>query len=326
MTEQQPTQPDAVEAGTPGPDDRQAIDKATIDATQRHRADGAELAAAIRALTRGDKPDPEGILDGALVHGPDGKGPIRDNDPSCYLSSCLCGDRFRGVSPGEALALLRAHVFERQAARFNNQLTRLTNFLVEYLPDELDRGERPESAVDITIRLLEQFIANPNGRLEPVVRRAIAALDGDIDVGDDADDPKDLIRAVKVTLKTALMLPPRPGGGREPIFESDDIAVVRFDRDRFRVDYESACRTIAEMYTAATGQQGLCPVRGVVEDVQEVRNKLDACQQALAVALSHRCGDTTVHLVPGMPRLQDLVRDTVQIMIAAAGDGADQIG
>lgn len=338
MTDEQPTQPDAAPATddssteswltpaadeqpgtiTLGTDDRQVIDKAAVDAA-RHYYDttdtGAELAAAIEAGVGVDERD---IPDGGAVHGQDGAEPAHDGDPDSWISSCLCGEPFRGATPAEANALRRAHVFERKAAQVNNQLARLTNFIVDNVPDELGRGEQPENAVDVSIRLLEQFIAHPNGRMEPVVRRAIADLDGATDLQECADDdPRELLLAVKVFLKTALMLPPRPGGGAEPVYESDDISLVRFDRDRFRVDHDSACRTIAEMYVAATGRQGLGPIRGVVEDVQDVRSKLDACQQALTIALSHRCGDNAAILEPGTllyARLHGLVRDTVQAM------------
>lgn len=54
-------------------------------------------------------------------------------------------------------------------------------------------------------------------------------------------------------------------------------ALVR-DRERSREDYEHACQTIARMHEAATGVTGAAPRRGVVEDVQDLR---DECTRLL---------------------------------------------
>ncbi|MGC5343666.1 hypothetical protein [Streptomyces sp. DT171] len=43
------------------------------------------------------------------------------------------------------------------------------------------------------------------------------------------------------------------------------------DAERFKADHEAACRTIADMHEAATGRTGMGPIRGVVEDVADVR-------------------------------------------------------
>lgn len=54
-------------------------------------------------------------------------------------------------------------------------------------------------------------------------------------------------------------------------------ALVR-DRQTLREDYERACQTIARMHEAATGVTGAAPRRGVVEDVQDLR---DECTKLL---------------------------------------------
>ncbi|MFD3902991.1 hypothetical protein HXS80_20595 [Streptomyces sp. CB04723] len=43
------------------------------------------------------------------------------------------------------------------------------------------------------------------------------------------------------------------------------------DAERFKADHEAACRTVALMHEAATGRTGMGPIRGVVEDVADVR-------------------------------------------------------
>src|SRR5690606_255999 len=43
------------------------------------------------------------------------------------------------------------------------------------------------------------------------------------------------------------------------------------EAERFKADYLKACQTIAAMHEAATGRTGEGPVRGVVEDVADMR-------------------------------------------------------
>ncbi|WP_405195160.1 hypothetical protein [Streptomyces anulatus] len=61
------------------------------------------------------------------------------------------------------------------------------------------------------------------------------------------------------------------------------------DAERFKADHEAACRTIAEMHEAATGRTGMGPIRGVVEDVADVRARAEKAEKALAAA-EHRIG------------------------------------
>ena len=74
-------------------------------------------------------------------------------------------------------------------------------------------------------------------------------------------------------------------------------ALVR-DRERSREDYEHACQTIARMHEAATGVTGEAPRRGVVEDVQDLR---DECTRLLdeRTAITQRLGveGTAQHFV-----------------------------
>lgn len=54
-------------------------------------------------------------------------------------------------------------------------------------------------------------------------------------------------------------------------------------REELRADYEGACRTIAEMHAAAVGEvRG--PVRGVVEDVADLRAERDDLARRLLEA------------------------------------------
>ncbi|MGW9385387.1 hypothetical protein [Streptomyces globisporus] len=50
------------------------------------------------------------------------------------------------------------------------------------------------------------------------------------------------------------------------------------DAERFKADHEAACRTIAEMHEAATGRTGMGPIRGVVEDVSDVRARAEQAE------------------------------------------------
>lgn len=47
------------------------------------------------------------------------------------------------------------------------------------------------------------------------------------------------------------------------------------DAERFKADHLAACKTIADMHEAATGRTGMGPIRGVVEDVADVRARAE---------------------------------------------------
>lgn len=49
-----------------------------------------------------------------------------------------------------------------------------------------------------------------------------------------------------------------------------------------RGNYEGACKTIADMHAAATGRTGLGPIRGVVEDVEDVRLRAEQADAVTA--------------------------------------------
>lgn len=51
------------------------------------------------------------------------------------------------------------------------------------------------------------------------------------------------------------------------------------DAERFKADHLAGCKTIAEMYEAATGRKGMGPIRGVVEDVADVRTRADEAEK-----------------------------------------------
>lgn len=50
---------------------------------------------------------------------------------------------------------------------------------------------------------------------------------------------------------------------------------AQLDAARYKADYEGACVTIAQMHEAATGRVGYGPIRGVVEDVEDIRIERD---------------------------------------------------
>lgn len=54
-----------------------------------------------------------------------------------------------------------------------------------------------------------------------------------------------------------------------------ELAEARFDADRYKQDHLNACKTIAQMHEAATGRFGEGPVRGVVEDVADLKTAYD---------------------------------------------------
>ncbi|MBQ0827674.1 hypothetical protein [Streptomyces tagetis] len=54
------------------------------------------------------------------------------------------------------------------------------------------------------------------------------------------------------------------------------------DAERYKADYLSACATIAAMHEAATGRTGLGPIRGVVEDVADMRVRAEQAESAIA--------------------------------------------
>ncbi|XMN09337.1 DUF6011 domain-containing protein [Streptomyces griseobrunneus] len=51
------------------------------------------------------------------------------------------------------------------------------------------------------------------------------------------------------------------------------------DAERYKADHLASCKTIAEMYEAATGRKGMGPIRGVVEDVADVRSRADEAEK-----------------------------------------------
>jgi hypothetical protein len=60
---------------------------------------------------------------------------------------------------------------------------------------------------------------------------------------------------------------------------SDPLAEALFDAERYKQDHLGACRTVAAVHAAATGRTGEGPIRGVVEDVEDVRLRLEQAEQ-----------------------------------------------
>lgn len=88
--------------------------------------------------------------------------------------------------------------------------------------------------------------------------------------------------------------------------EAADAAIVEAESEaeRFKADYLSACATIAEMHEAGTGRTGMGPIRGVVEDVSDVRTKADTAEQraTTAEAAIARVRETTHRMRAGSPQ------------------------
>lgn len=57
------------------------------------------------------------------------------------------------------------------------------------------------------------------------------------------------------------------------------------ERDEMRSNYEGACKTIAAMHAAAVGMGFVGPIRGVVEDVEDVRLRAEQITKALHIHL-----------------------------------------
>ena len=55
----------------------------------------------------------------------------------------------------------------------------------------------------------------------------------------------------------------------------DERQAIKAERDQLKADYHDACETIAQMHGAAVGGFGLGPKRGVVEDVQDLKDSHD---------------------------------------------------
>lgn len=54
------------------------------------------------------------------------------------------------------------------------------------------------------------------------------------------------------------------------------------DAERYKADHLAACKTIAEMHAAATGRTGMGPIRGVVEDIADMRTHADDAEAELS--------------------------------------------
>lgn len=52
---------------------------------------------------------------------------------------------------------------------------------------------------------------------------------------------------------------------------SDQLDALYAERDEHKQSYLNACKTIAAMHAAAVGRDDEGPIRGVVEDVEDVR-------------------------------------------------------
>jgi hypothetical protein len=83
---------------------------------------------------------------------------------------------------------------------------------------------------------------------------------------------------------------------------ADEIASLRVQLDQAKQDHMSACRLVADMHAAATGRPGEGPVRGVVEDVADLRHQLQ-----------------------DMERERDVSRGNAQMHMEAARDLAVQL-
>jgi hypothetical protein len=68
-----------------------------------------------------------------------------------------------------------------------------------------------------------------------------------------------------------------------PSQEAPVLSEVEYERDEHKASYLRACKTIAEMHAAAVGEvRG--PIRGVVEDVHDLRSEYLEAMKHLDVA------------------------------------------
>lgn len=65
------------------------------------------------------------------------------------------------------------------------------------------------------------------------------------------------------------------------------LEAMTIDAERYKADHLSACALIAQMHAAATGKPGDGPIRGVVEDVADLRERAVALESALVALLSY---------------------------------------
>ncbi|MFI9339999.1 hypothetical protein ACIG0D_01785 [Streptomyces sp. NPDC052773] len=72
------------------------------------------------------------------------------------------------------------------------------------------------------------------------------------------------------------------------------------DAEHYKRDYLNACKTIADMHAAATGRSDLGPIRGVVEDVEDVRLRAEAAEKERDGAYRERA-----HLVALLAAMTD---------------------
>jgi hypothetical protein len=72
--------------------------------------------------------------------------------------------------------------------------------------------------------------------------------------------------------------------GKHRAAAADAVREAEADAERYKADHLSACQTIAAMHAAATGRTGMAPIRGVVEDVADMRARMLAAEEALGHA------------------------------------------
>lgn len=79
------------------------------------------------------------------------------------------------------------------------------------------------------------------------------------------------------------------------------VAAAEADAERFKADHLGACKTIADMYEAATGRTGVGPIRGVVEDVADMRDRAEKAEKRLA---GYEAADKYRQAAAGQPAQQ----------------------
>ncbi|NEC27206.1 hypothetical protein G3I20_11705, partial [Streptomyces sp. SID8111] len=102
------------------------------------------------------------------------------------------------------------------------------------------------------------------------------------------------------------------------------------ERDEMRSAYDRACKTIAVMHEAATGRTGEGPVRGVVEDVADVRARMLAAEERAAQAeaeltrsenareaLRNRAEQAAADVAPGVAVIRDRAAEEHRRRLAA---------
>ncbi|MFI8200049.1 hypothetical protein ACIF6K_26595 [Streptomyces sp. NPDC085942] len=90
------------------------------------------------------------------------------------------------------------------------------------------------------------------------------------------------------------------------------------DAERFKADHLAACKTIAEMHEAATGRTGMGPIRGVVEDVADVRTRAEQAEAGMTEIAKaydrHRRSLAAIFARPAETPFEEITEDAAKTL------------